>query len=205
MRGLPARAPTMRATCPLGQGALRMAMRTDDVPGLRQFAVSGRRAQSGPTNLGAVACCRSSPPSSSSSTIALQARPRRERNLFYGMFDVVASPLLRAVGSVAPAALHGRPLAPTTFVLLGVLWLALTGTRIALCRQIGIGGAQPIRRSAGDHWPPAALRARGGRQTRTGAGMDDNSDRPRRHRLAGRNRALRSGVMRNTAKERERC
>lgn len=70
------------------------------------------------------------------------AGPRRERNLFYRLFEIVASPLLRAVGSVAPAALRERHLAVTTFVLLGLLWIALTAVKIGLCLRVGISACR---------------------------------------------------------------
>ena len=70
--------------------------------------------------------------------IGLLAGTRRERNVFYKLFEVVASPFVRLVRRITSRVVLDRHVPLVAFLLLTLTWFALTATKINLCVQSGI-------------------------------------------------------------------
>lgn len=74
--------------------------------------------------------------------LGLLAGRRREENLFYQLLQLVASPFVRAVRRVTPRVVLDRHVPLAAFMLLMLVWLAATFTKIKLCLQIGMAACR---------------------------------------------------------------
>jgi hypothetical protein len=70
--------------------------------------------------------------------LGLLAGEKREKNFFYQLFQILTRPFIRGMRFVAPRQVLDRHLPLAAFVLLSMVWLAVTAVRISLCVQIGI-------------------------------------------------------------------
>ena len=70
--------------------------------------------------------------------VGLLAGCGRERNVFYKLLAVMASPFVKLVRRIAPRVVLDRHVPLATFLLLGFAWVALTATKIDLCLQSGV-------------------------------------------------------------------
>lgn len=70
--------------------------------------------------------------------LGLLAGAKRERNVFYKLLEVMTSPFVRAVRVIKPKAVLDRHVPLAAFLLLCVVWVALTATKISLCVQAGV-------------------------------------------------------------------
>lgn len=68
----------------------------------------------------------------------LMAGASRERNPVWQLFALATDPLVAMLRRLSPAALPDHRLPMATVMALGVLWLAATGARIALCLDLGV-------------------------------------------------------------------
>ena len=63
---------------------------------------------------------------------------RREQNLFYQLLDIVARPAVALARRVATGQVAQRHLPLVAFLLLTVVWLAATLSKIRLCVEMGV-------------------------------------------------------------------
>lgn len=70
--------------------------------------------------------------------VGLLAGARRERNVFYRLLEVVASPFVKLVRLITPRVVLDRHVPLAAFLLLGVVWVGLTASKIGLCVQSGM-------------------------------------------------------------------
>jgi hypothetical protein len=70
--------------------------------------------------------------------LGLLAGAKRDSNLFYQLLKVVASPAVRLVRSISPKAVLDSHVPLAAFILLLVIWVALTLMKIDLCMQAGV-------------------------------------------------------------------
>lgn len=63
---------------------------------------------------------------------------RREQNLFYQLLDIVARPAVALARRVATGPVAQRHLPLVAFLLLTVVWLAATLSKIRLCVEMGV-------------------------------------------------------------------
>ena len=70
--------------------------------------------------------------------VGLLAGARRDRNIFYKLLEVTASPFVKLVRRITPRVVLDRHVPLAAFLLLSVVWVALTATKIYLCVQTGI-------------------------------------------------------------------
>jgi len=70
--------------------------------------------------------------------VGLLAGARRDRNVFYKLLEVMIAPFIRMVRRITPRVVLDRHVPLVTLVLLIVVWLALTATKINLCLQWGV-------------------------------------------------------------------
>ncbi len=70
--------------------------------------------------------------------VGLLAGAKRDRNVFYKLFEVVASPFVKLVRRITPRVVLDRHVPLAAFLLLSVAWFALTATKINLCVQSGV-------------------------------------------------------------------
>ena len=74
--------------------------------------------------------------------LGLLAGSKRDRNIFYKLLEVLASPFVKGVRLITPRMVLDRHIPLAAFVLLGVAWLVLTGIKINLCLQAGAGACR---------------------------------------------------------------
>jgi hypothetical protein len=70
--------------------------------------------------------------------VGLLAGTGRDRNVFYKLLEVLASPFVKLVRLVTPPVVLDRHVPLAAFVLLAVAWAGLTATKIGLCLQTGV-------------------------------------------------------------------
>jgi hypothetical protein len=70
--------------------------------------------------------------------VGLLAGARRDRNVFYKLLEVMTAPFIKLVRRVTPRVVLNRHMPLATLMLLIVVWLALTATKINLCLQWGV-------------------------------------------------------------------
>jgi len=60
------------------------------------------------------------------------AGAKRDRNLVYGLFKILTSPVMKATRAITPRVVLDQHIGLVAFFLLAVLWLALTAFKIKL-------------------------------------------------------------------------
>lgn len=70
--------------------------------------------------------------------LGLLAGTRREHDIFYKLFDVVASPFVKLTRRLMPRAVRDRHIPLAVFLLVSVLWMVSTAAKISLCLQSGV-------------------------------------------------------------------
>lgn len=74
--------------------------------------------------------------------LGLLTGPKRDSNVFYKLLEVLASPFVKGLRRITPRVVLDRHIPLVAFLLLGVIWLALTATKINLCLQAGSGACR---------------------------------------------------------------
>ena len=70
--------------------------------------------------------------------VGVLAGAKRETNFFYKLLSVVTSPFVKLMRLATPRAVIDRHVPIAAFLLLSVLWVFLTMTKISLCLQAGV-------------------------------------------------------------------
>ena len=70
--------------------------------------------------------------------LGLLAGARRDDNFFYRLLQVLTNPFVRGVRRITPRVVIDRHIPLATFVLIAVVWVAVTIVKINLCLQIGV-------------------------------------------------------------------
>ena len=70
--------------------------------------------------------------------VGILAGAKRETNVFYKLLAVMTSPFVKLMRRVTPRAVIDRHVPIAAFLLLSVLWVFLTMTKISLCLQTGV-------------------------------------------------------------------
>jgi hypothetical protein len=70
--------------------------------------------------------------------LGLLAGARRDDNFFYRLLQVLTNPFVKGVRRITPRVVIDRHIPLATFVLIAVVWLAVTIVKINLCLQIGV-------------------------------------------------------------------
>jgi len=74
--------------------------------------------------------------------LGLLAGAGRDRNVFYKLLAVVTSPFVKLMRMITPRMVLDRHLPLAAFLLLSVVWVALTAAKINLCLQQGVDACQ---------------------------------------------------------------
>ncbi len=70
--------------------------------------------------------------------LGLLAGAKREKNFFYRLLQVLTNPFVKGMRLITPRAVIDRHIPLAAFVLLAMVWLIATLTKINLCLQIGV-------------------------------------------------------------------
>jgi len=70
--------------------------------------------------------------------LGLLAGAKRDDNFFYRLLQVLTNPFVKGVRRITPRVVIDRHIPLATFVLIAVVWLAVTIVKINLCLQIGV-------------------------------------------------------------------
>jgi hypothetical protein len=70
--------------------------------------------------------------------LGLLAGRKRETNFFYGLLGVLTAPFVKGMRLITPRVVIDRHIPLAAFVLLVMIWVAATLTKINVCLQIGI-------------------------------------------------------------------
>lgn len=70
--------------------------------------------------------------------VGLLSGAGRDRNAFYRLFEVLSSPFVRLMRRLTPRLVLDRHVPLATFLVLSVLWLFVTATKIKLCLESGV-------------------------------------------------------------------
>ena len=70
--------------------------------------------------------------------VGLLAGAARDRNVFYRLFEIITSPVIRLVRRATPRVVLDRHVPLAAFLLLSFLWVGLTASKINLCLQAGV-------------------------------------------------------------------
>ena len=70
--------------------------------------------------------------------LGLLAGAKRDSNIFYKLLEVMTSPFVKLLRSITPKVVLDRHLPLAAFLLLSVVWVGLTATKINLCLQSGV-------------------------------------------------------------------
>ena len=70
--------------------------------------------------------------------LGLLAGAKREQNLFYQLLQVLTRPFLRGARYITPRIVIDRHVPMVTFMLLLLVWVVATLTKINICIQIGV-------------------------------------------------------------------
>jgi hypothetical protein len=74
--------------------------------------------------------------------LGLLAGRKRESNLMFQLLQILTRPFVRGVRFVTPAVVIDRHIPLATFLLLALLWIAVTFVKINLCLQIGVNACR---------------------------------------------------------------
>lgn len=74
--------------------------------------------------------------------LGLLAGPRRDANLFYRLLGVLTQPFVRGMRFITPRVVLDRHIPLAAFVVLAMVWIAVTLMKIQLCMQIGVQSCQ---------------------------------------------------------------
>jgi len=70
--------------------------------------------------------------------LGLLAGRRRDQNFFYRLLQVLTQPFTRVVRAITPRIVLDRHVPLATFLLLAVVWLVATVSKVNLCLQMGM-------------------------------------------------------------------
>jgi hypothetical protein len=70
--------------------------------------------------------------------LGLLAGAKREKNFFYRLLQVLTNPFIKGMRLITPRAVIDRHIPLAAFVLLGMVWVIATLTKVNLCLQIGV-------------------------------------------------------------------
>ncbi len=70
--------------------------------------------------------------------LGLLAGAKRERNLFYQLFQVLTKPLIAGARLVSPRVVLDRHVPLVAFLLLSFVWVVATMTKIDICVRMGV-------------------------------------------------------------------
>lgn len=70
--------------------------------------------------------------------LGLLAGQKRDTNFFYKLLQTLTGPFVKGVRLVTPRVVLDRHIPLATFVLLTMVWVVVTITRINICLQIGV-------------------------------------------------------------------
>lgn len=70
--------------------------------------------------------------------VGLLTGARRDRNIVYKLLEVMTAPFVKLARRITPRVVLDRHVPLVAFLLLSVVWLALTATKINLCIQLGV-------------------------------------------------------------------
>ena len=70
--------------------------------------------------------------------LGLLAGRKRETNFFYGLLGVLTAPFVKGMRLITPRVVIDRHIPLAAFVLLVMIWVAATLTKINVCLQIGV-------------------------------------------------------------------
>ena len=70
--------------------------------------------------------------------LGVLAGARRDDNFFYRLLQVLTNPFVRGVRRITPRVVIDRHIPLATFVLIAMVWVAVTIVKINLCLQIGV-------------------------------------------------------------------
>ena len=70
--------------------------------------------------------------------LGLLAGSKRESNFFYKLLQVMTGPFIKGMRWIAPRIVIDRHIPLAAFLLMSVVWVVTTLTKINLCLQIGI-------------------------------------------------------------------
>lgn len=70
--------------------------------------------------------------------LGLLAGAQRDRNLVYQLFQVVTKPLVAGVRMITPRVVLDRHVPLAAFLLLTMVWIVATLTKIDICVRIGV-------------------------------------------------------------------
>ena len=74
--------------------------------------------------------------------LGLLAGAKRESNFFYQTLGVLTKPFVKGVRLVTPRVVIDRHIPLATCLLLALVWIAATATKINLCLQAGVQTCQ---------------------------------------------------------------
>lgn len=70
--------------------------------------------------------------------LGLLAGRRRDQNFFYRLLQVLTQPFTRVVRAITPRIVLDRHVPLATFLLLALVWLVATVSKVNLCLQMGM-------------------------------------------------------------------
>jgi hypothetical protein len=70
--------------------------------------------------------------------LGLLAGARREQNLFYQVFQIVTSPVVKGARYITPRVVIDRHMPLVAFLLMFFVWVVATMTKIDICVRIGV-------------------------------------------------------------------
>ncbi len=70
--------------------------------------------------------------------LGLLAGQRRDSNFFYRLLKVLTDPFVRGARLISPRVVIDRHVPAVAFLLLAMVWLVATLSKIQLCVQIGV-------------------------------------------------------------------
>lgn len=74
--------------------------------------------------------------------LGLLAGHKRETNLFYQMLGVLTKPFVSGVRRITPRVVIDRHVPVVAALLLAMVWMGATATKINLCLEIGVQACQ---------------------------------------------------------------
>jgi hypothetical protein len=63
---------------------------------------------------------------------------RRDNNMFYGVLEILTRPFVKLMRLITPSLVLDRHVPLAAFLLLVVIWIAVTGYKIKLCVDLGV-------------------------------------------------------------------
>ena len=70
--------------------------------------------------------------------LGLLAGAKREKNLFYQLFQIITRPLIAGARLISPRVVLDRHLPLVAFLVLSFVWLVATITKIDICVRMGV-------------------------------------------------------------------